>query len=192
VALTVMELALGEQAVGTSLSGPGVLPGTTITGFLSGTGGVGAYSVSTSRAFTDGPLKGRRQLRRHRGALGARGRGGRGGGDFGHHGRRLHGPRRRRRLPQTWARCVAAAGRRPPPSSAAPPPPPPPPQTPSLSTYCGICTGPRDLRCCPPAWRARGCENSQHGGGEGAASVGRASAAACGSRARGGVRLEKK
>ncbi len=47
--LTVTGVSAGRLSIGAGLSGSGIAAGTVITGFISGTGGVGTYSVSPSQ-----------------------------------------------------------------------------------------------------------------------------------------------
>lgn len=55
--LTVTSVATGNLMVGYFLSGTGVLPGTKITAFVSGTGGVGTYTLSNSSTVASTTLK---------------------------------------------------------------------------------------------------------------------------------------
>jgi len=50
--LTVSAVGSGALAVGDTISGSGVTAGTTITGFITGTGGTGTYAVSISQTAT--------------------------------------------------------------------------------------------------------------------------------------------
>jgi hypothetical protein len=54
--LTVTNVTSGTISVGQSLTGTGITPGTVITGFLTGSGTVGTYSVSTSATATSTTL----------------------------------------------------------------------------------------------------------------------------------------
>jgi hypothetical protein len=45
--LTVTEIASGQLHIGTKLSGDGIPPGTKITAFGTGKGGVGTYTITT-------------------------------------------------------------------------------------------------------------------------------------------------
>lgn len=54
--MTVTAVASGVLAVGATLTGTGVTAGTRITGFLTGTGGTGTYSVSPSQTKASGTV----------------------------------------------------------------------------------------------------------------------------------------
>lgn len=54
--LTVTAQTLGKLAVGQVLAGPGVLPGTSIVGFGTGTGGLGTYTVNQPQTVASGAL----------------------------------------------------------------------------------------------------------------------------------------
>lgn len=54
--LTVTAVTSGALQVGTVLSGTGVTTGTTITAFLTGTGGTGTYTVSTTQTVSSGSI----------------------------------------------------------------------------------------------------------------------------------------
>lgn len=54
--LTVTSVKFGTIAVGSTLFGPTVASGTTITGLGTGTGGVGTYALSTAQTVASGPL----------------------------------------------------------------------------------------------------------------------------------------
>lgn len=54
--LTVSAMQLGEIAVGNTLFGAGVAPGTTILAFGSGTGGVGTYTLSQAQSLASQQL----------------------------------------------------------------------------------------------------------------------------------------
>jgi hypothetical protein len=54
--MTVTAVASGRLSVGQTLSGAGVTLGTRITGFISGTGGIGTYSVSPSQTKGSGTV----------------------------------------------------------------------------------------------------------------------------------------
>jgi hypothetical protein len=55
--LTISAPVTGTIAVGQTVSGPGVTPGTTITGLGSGTGGAGTYTVNTSQTVSTATLQ---------------------------------------------------------------------------------------------------------------------------------------
>jgi type IV pilus assembly protein PilY1 len=54
--VTITAVTSGAIAVGDVLTGPGVLPGTTVLSFGSGTGGTGTYNVSTSGTVASGAI----------------------------------------------------------------------------------------------------------------------------------------
>ncbi|HEY1425275.1 MAG TPA: hypothetical protein VGF50_01260 [Caulobacteraceae bacterium] len=56
--LTVSNVASGNLVVGMTLYGPGIAPGTTITGEVTGTGGKGTYTISTSQTVSSESLFG--------------------------------------------------------------------------------------------------------------------------------------
>lgn len=54
--LTVSAVASGQLAVGDTLIGNGVAPGTAITGLITGNGGAGTYAVNNSQSVASGAL----------------------------------------------------------------------------------------------------------------------------------------
>lgn len=56
--LTVTAVSSGVFTVGTVLSATGIIEGTKITGFLTGTGGTGTYTVSSSQTLTSRTMTG--------------------------------------------------------------------------------------------------------------------------------------
>jgi hypothetical protein len=54
--LTVSAVSSGTIAIGEPVGGTGVTPGTTITGFLTGSGGNGTYTVSASQTVSSEPM----------------------------------------------------------------------------------------------------------------------------------------